>query len=53
MSIRRGYQPKQVSELSQGWQEALVTTAEARSPVLSPSDGELKGGGCLLPQGLE
>ena len=53
MSIRRDSQPKQVAELSQGWREALATTAEARSPVLSPPDGELEGGGCLLPQGLE
>ena len=36
MSIRRDSQPKQVAELSQGWREVLATTAEARSPVLSP-----------------
>lgn len=29
-----------------------INTAEARSPVLSPPDGELEGGGCLLLKGL-
>lgn len=53
MSIRRDSQPKQVAELSQVWREALATIVEARSPVLSPPDGELEGGGRLLPQGLE